>query len=317
MKQPQLPALPETPQHDPDPLFIQEELYAHATQQDKTLPRTFDEAMKLPDADQWLAAAQQEMQAHDDNKTWSLVPKPLHAKVIEGRWVFTRKRGPDSVQHKARFVAKGFSQTAGVDYDETYAAVLSLSALRLIIILAVTFGWNILQRDFKTAYLNAILMIPIYMRQPAGFEKHGGGQHMVCLLHKALYGLKQAGRAWQHALFDLLRDQKYQQSKKEPCIWFKHDSDCNTITIIAIYVDDLLITGNNKSEIKRITTVMGNTFKMKDLGEIKQFLGIMAIHESNGITLTQEHYTKEIIRKFKQEDCKGASIPMAATYQHE
>jgi hypothetical protein len=62
---------------------------------------------------------------------------------------------------------------------------------------------------------------------------------------------------------------------------------------------------------------MGNTFKMKDLGEIKQFLGIMAIHESNGITLTQEHYTKEIIKKFRQDNCKGASIPMAATYQHE
>jgi histone deacetylase 1/2 len=69
-------------------------LYAHATTQDKTLPRTFDEAMKLPDADQWLAAAQQEMKAHDDNKTWSLVPKPSHAKVIEGRWVFTKKRTP-------------------------------------------------------------------------------------------------------------------------------------------------------------------------------------------------------------------------------
>jgi histone deacetylase 1/2 len=225
--------------------------------------------MRLPDADRWLVAAQQEMKAHDDNKTWTLVHKPPNAKVIEGRWVFTKKRTPDSTQHKARFVAKGFSQTAGVDYDETYAAVLSLSALRLLIILAVTFGWRILQRDFKTAYLNALLLIPIYMRQPAGFEKQGGGQHMVCLLHKALYGLKQAGRAWQHALFDLLRDENFQQSKKEPCIWFKRAPDTNTITIIAIYVDDLLITGNNQSEIQRITKVMGDTFKMKDLGEIK------------------------------------------------
>jgi hypothetical protein len=312
-----LKTLPELPEQSQDPLHTQEELSAYAIERHPdNVPRTFAQAMTMPDAKQWRQAAEQEMKAHHDNNTWTLVDKPPNAKVIKGRWVFTKKKDQDKEIHKARYVAKGFSQTAGIDYHETFAAVLSLTALRLLIVLAVTFGWDILQKDFKTAYLNALLLIPIYMQQPEGFAQQGGGRHLVCLLNKALYGLKRAGRAWQHALFDLLIHEGYQQSKKEPCIWFKRNSP-NLITILAIYVDDLLLTGNDSHEIKRISSAMGNAFRMKHLGKIKQFLGITATHKKDGITLTQEHYINEILKKFKQTKTKGADTPMQLTYQHD
>lgn len=147
--------------------------------------------------------------------------KIAEAKAIKGRWIFTKKADIDGkLIHKARYVAKGFSQVYGIDYDETYSAVLAQASLGLLICIAVNNSWKIYQRDFKTAYLNAPLMTPIYVQQPDGFVEHGK-ENMVCLLNKALYGLKQAGRAWQEALFNLIKESGYRQSMKEPCIWFK------------------------------------------------------------------------------------------------
>jgi hypothetical protein len=120
--------------------------------------------MNRPDAAEWKKAAETEMEVHRQNETWTIVKRPKGKKVIKGRWVFTQKRSEDNKKkYKARYVAKGFSQTSGVDYHDTYAAVLTLMSLRLFIILAATFGWKILQRDFRTAYLNAILNLPIFM----------------------------------------------------------------------------------------------------------------------------------------------------------
>ena len=153
------------------------------------------------------------MEAHRINNTWTLITKPPNAKVIKGRWVFTCKLQQGNLTHKARYVAKGFSLTDGIDSHETFAAVLTLTSFRLLIAIAVSNGWQLLQRKFKTAYLNAPLTIPVFMCQPEEFFQQGG-EHLVCLLHKALFGLKQSGRAWQHVLFDVLRDEGYNQPKK-------------------------------------------------------------------------------------------------------
>ena len=132
--------------------------------------------------------------------------------------------------------------------------------------------WKLFHRDFTTAYLNAPLTTPIYLSQPDGFVKQGGDKNKVCLLKKAIYGLKQAGRAWQNSIFNCIRCQGYQQSVKEPCLWFKIEEKSSKF--IGTYVDDLIMTGSNDREIARISKHLGETFKMKDLGELKTFLGI-------------------------------------------
>ena len=176
-------------------------------------PSSYAEALKFPDAEKWHQAALEEMASHKENNTWTLVDLPPKARAIKGRWIFTKKPDQSGIRYKSRFVARGYSQRHGIDYQETYSSVLAHTSLRILICIAVNNGWKIFQKDFKTAYLNAPLHIPIYMEQPQGFVEQGGRQK-VCLLNKALYGLKQAGRAWQIEIFNVIRSQGYQQSKK-------------------------------------------------------------------------------------------------------
>ena len=302
---------------EPDPLHVMEDhdfdLNMHHTAGNNE-PRSFEEAMNTPEATQWKEAALEEIKSHHDNDTWSLVDLPKGPKSIKSRWIFTRKLTTDGqMRYKARFVAKGFSQRYGIDYDDTYASVLAHTSLRLLVCIAVNKNWIIHQKDFKTAYLNAPLLTLIYIEQPEGFVEQGSESTKVCLLNKALYGLKQAGRAWQHSLFDIIKSQSYQQSIKEPCIWYKTEN--KKLTILGIYVDDILITGEDEREISNISDALANAFKMKHMGELKEFLGIEAIYKNNGITLSQRKYTEQIVKQFAQENCKPTTTPMSKSYE--
>ena len=298
-----------------DPLAITDSYEFENNLSTSEYPKTYKEAMSRPDSHLWQQAALEELKSHEKHNTWTLTNLPPNAKTIKGKWVFSKKKQLDgSTRYKARFVAKGYSQIHGVDCTDTYASVLAYSSLRLLIFIAVNKSWKIYQKDFKTAYLNAPLLTPIYIEQPDGFVKQGANDK-VCLLNKALYGLKQAGRAWQAALFSLIKSQNYQQSQKEPCIWFKIDKD--NLVLIGVYVDDILITGGDDDEIQRMSNKMKSTFDLKDMGEMKEFQGIEIIYNRNGITLSQAKYTKLIVRTFGQEHCKMTETPMSTVYEDD
>jgi len=126
-----------------------------------------------------------------------LVDLPLGRKTIKNQWVFVTKRDTQGniTWYRSRLVAKGFTQTAGLDYQETFTLVARLDSLRLLLSLVATFDWEIHQIDIKSAYLNGNLEEEIYMDQPRGFEVKGA-ENKVCRLLKVIYGLKQAGRQW-------------------------------------------------------------------------------------------------------------------------
>jgi hypothetical protein len=152
------------------------------------------------------------------------------------------------------------------------------------------------------------------MEQPEGFVKKG--RNYVCLLHKALYGLKQAGRAWQQALFDLLRREGYSPSLKDPCIWYLRKE--TRIVIIAVYVDDVLMTGNDKKELTRISKVLGKHFPMKDLGTIKNFLGIEVVKTPEGnYVMSQATYARDILTRFRKLGCRPQKPPCDQRYASE
>jgi hypothetical protein len=123
------------------------------------------------------------------------------------------------------------------------------------------------------------------------------------------------GRAWQESLFNLIKRQGYKQSLKEPCLWFKHKN--NLMTVIDTYVDDILIAGSDQQDIENISKMMGETFRMKNLRELKEFLGITALKTENGIKLTEGNYTKAILKKFRKENCKPVKAPMTKTYTED
>ena len=139
---------------------------------------------------------QLEYEALMKNHTWDLVPLPPNKKAIGCKWVFRVKENAyGSInKFKARLVAKGFNQVQGFDFSETFSPVVKFVTIRLILTLAITNQWTLVQLDVNNAFLNGLLNETVYMSQPPGF--HQSNSPMVCKLNKALYGLKQAPRQW-------------------------------------------------------------------------------------------------------------------------
>ncbi len=149
-----------------------------------------EKALKGEDAKKWEIAMQEEYDYLVINNTRSLVPLLKGRKPISCKWVFKIKHGVDGEVecYKARLVARGFTQTFGVDYNETFAPITNFVSIRCILALAAIEDMEIHQMDVKTAFLNGDLEEEIYMEQPEGFTQKG--EHLVCKFHKPLYGLK-------------------------------------------------------------------------------------------------------------------------------
>ena len=158
------------------------------------VPRTIQEALGDPN---WKLAVKEEMDALRKNNTWSITVLPHNKRAIGCKWVFTVKCKADGnvERYKARLVAKGFTQTHGIDYQETFAPVAKINSIRILLSLAVNFNWPLHQFDVKNAFLNGELHEEVYMSLPPGFEENLG-RDKVCKLKKSLYGLKQSPRAW-------------------------------------------------------------------------------------------------------------------------
>jgi hypothetical protein len=175
-------------------------------------PQTVEDALKGKDGKKWEIAMQEKYDSLLVNNSWSLVPLPKGRKPISCKWVFKIKHGVDGEveRYKARLVARGFTQTFGVDYNEAFAPVAKFVSIRCILALAAIEDMEIHQMDVKTAFLNGDLEEEIYMEQPEGFTHEG--DHLVCKLHKSLYGLKQSPRAWNQKLDTFLKNIKFTKS---------------------------------------------------------------------------------------------------------
>lgn len=139
-------------------------------------------------ASQWKNAMDSEMASHKLNNTWTLCDLPKGRNKVKSKWVFKLKGNANEVRHKARSVAKGYSQKYGIDYEETFSPVVRTATLRIMFALAAQWGLKIHQMDAVTAFLQGDLQEAIYMDQPEGYSDDS---KRVCKLNKAIYGLKQ------------------------------------------------------------------------------------------------------------------------------
>ncbi|GJY94023.1 retrovirus-related pol polyprotein from transposon TNT 1-94 [Tanacetum coccineum] len=176
-------------------------------------PANVAEALK--DAD-WVSAMQDELDQFARLKVWRLVPRP------EGKWIFKNKKDESSlvIQNKARLVAVGYYQQEGIDYDETFAPVARIEAIRLFLAYVAHKDFTVFQMDVKTAFLNGILKEEVYVGKPPGFVSKQYPDH-VYALHKALYGLKQAPRAWYDILSKFLIDSGFQKGSMDTTLFIK------------------------------------------------------------------------------------------------
>ncbi|GJS65385.1 retrovirus-related pol polyprotein from transposon TNT 1-94 [Tanacetum coccineum] len=170
-------------------------------------PKKVSEALKHPG---WVDAMQEELNQFYRNKIWTLVPLPYRKIAIGFKWVFRNKKDElrTIVKNKSRLVAQGFSQEKGISYDETFAPVARMEAIRIFIAFATYMNFIVFQMDIKSAFLNDKLKEEVYVKQPSGF-KSSEFFDFVCKLNKAIYGLKQAPKAWHETLSTFLFQNKF------------------------------------------------------------------------------------------------------------
>lgn len=271
---------------------------------------TLQEALEGPEKAQWSAAVQDELQSFEKNSAWEIVDVPKDGTIVQCKWVLRKKYDSENnVRYRARLVAKGFTQKHGVDYTETFSPVVRHTTLRLLFALSVKLGLDVSHLDVKTAFLNGDLEETIYMKIPDCYYTNNSACK-VLKLKKAIYGLKQASRAWNKKVDDCLITNGYKRSKIEPCMYIKDINKCKTI--VTVYVDDFFIFSNDKIETENLKQILSHKFSIKDLGEVRQCLGMNVIFNKDKgyITLSQETYIDQLLSKFNLSDCKTVDTPM-------
>ena len=164
---------------------------------------------------------------------------------------------------KARLVTKGFTQKEGIDYEETFSPVAILKSIRSLLSITVCLDYEIWQMDVKTAFLNGNLEEDIYMQQPEGFVASEKG-NLVCKLQKSIYGLKQASRSWNIRFDQAIKSFGFLQNPDEPCVYKKCEG--KVVYFLVLYVDDILLIGNDGAALSTVKVCLASTFDMKDLG---------------------------------------------------
>jgi len=275
-------------------------------------PFDFNEAKE---SKEWIQAFEEEIHSITKNDTWNLMELPLGIKPIGLKWVFKIKRNSDGSINKymARLVAKGYVQKYGVDFQEVFAPVARIEAICLLVNLAASNGWEIHHLDVKTAFLHGELKETVYVTQPEGF-KEKGHEDKVYKLNKALYGLRQAPRAWNNKLNRVLKELKFEKCSKEPSVYRKVMGE-NITLLVAVYVDDLFVTGTNTKIIDDFKREMSSKFEMSDLGKLTYYLEIEVCQHEEGITLTQHRYAKRILEEAIMLDCNLVHTPMESGLQ--
>jgi hypothetical protein len=205
--------------------------------------------------------------------------------VVSSKWIYKIKHAADESieKHKARFVARGFSQKEGIDYEETFSHVARYISIRTIIALAVKMKWKLHQMDVKTTFLNGVIEEEVYIEQPQGFEVEDRKTH-VYKLKKSLYGLKQAPRAWYGRIDSFLTSLGFTKSKVDSNLYFKVMND--EPVILLLYVDDLFLTGE-ENLITNCKKKLATEFEMKELGPMHFFLGLEVWHSLEKILKKQ------------------------------
>jgi len=269
-------------------------------------PSFFNEATGVKE---WDSAMNDEMNALIKNQTWDLVPKLMEVKHITCKWVYKIKRKADSSvdRYKARLVARKFSQKYGEDYDETFSSVAKMISVRVVISLAAHHEWELWQLDVKNAFLYDEIDKDIYMEQRDGYVSQVHPEY-VCKLKNALYGLKQAPRAWYGKIAEYLQFCGYFASNSDSSSFVKKQSKVHVIVLL--YVDDMIVTGNDNGEIAKLRAELSVWFEMKDLGELSHFLGFEVSSLKGGIFVSQQSYAKKLVGRFGLNQSKWCSTPL-------
>ncbi|KAL6311472.1 hypothetical protein AAG906_012053 [Vitis piasezkii] len=255
-----------------------------------SVPKTVTEALNHPG---WKNAMLEEIYALEDNHTWKLVDLPQGKKVVGCKWVFAVKVNPDGsvARLKARLVARGYAQTYGVDYSDTFSPVAKLNSVRLFISIAASQQWMINQLDIKNAFLHGDLEEEVYLEQPPKFSP----------------------RAWFGKFSKEIQAFGMNKSEKDHSVFYKKSTA--GIILLVVYVDDIVITGNDHAGISDLKAFIHSKFHTKDLGELKYFLGIEVSRSKKGMFLSHRKYVLDLLKETGKIEAKPCTTPMVPNVQ--
>nr|GEY08942.1 retrovirus-related Pol polyprotein from transposon TNT 1-94 [Tanacetum cinerariifolium] len=270
-------------------------------------PKNIKEAM----ADSaWIEAMQEELHQFDRLQVWELIDKPFGKLIIKLKWLWKNKKDEDQtvIRNKARLVAKGYSQEDGIDFEESFAPVARLEAVRIFIAYAAHKSFLIYQMYVKMAFLNGPLKEEVYVAQPDRFADPDHPEK-VYRLRKALYGLKQAPRAWYDELSKFLTSKGFTKGTIDLTLFtIRYGED---ILLVQIYVDDIIFGFTNPKYSKHFEKLMHSRFEMSLMGEMKFFLGLQIHQYLSGIFINQAKYTLEILHKHGMDKGQSIGTPIA------
>ncbi|GJV54768.1 retrovirus-related pol polyprotein from transposon TNT 1-94 [Tanacetum coccineum] len=245
----------------------------------------------------------------------SVEPKNYKEALKESCWIEAMQEELNEFEHelggvlknKARLVARGYRQEEGIEFEESFAPVARLEAIRIFIAYAAHINMIVYQMDVKTAFLNGILREELYVSQSDGFIDQDNPNH-VYNLKKALYGIKDAPRAWYDLLSSFLLSQKFSKGTVDPTLFTRKEG--KDILLVQIYVDDIIFASTDLSLCETFSEIMCLKFKMSMMGKMSFFLGLQISQSPRGIFLNQSKYALGIIKKYGMETSDPVDTPM-------
>nr|GEX07702.1 putative ribonuclease H-like domain-containing protein [Tanacetum cinerariifolium] len=271
-----------------------------------TEPKMVHQALKDPS---WIEAMQEELLQFKMQKVWVLVHFPHGKRAIGTKWVYKNKKDERGivVRNKARLVVQGHTQEEGIDYEEHFAPVARIEAIRLFLAYASFMGFMVYQMDVKSAFLYGTIKEEVYVYQPPGFKDpdHPDKDYKVV---KELYGLHQAPRAWYETLANYLLENSFQIGKIDQTLFIKKQK--GYILLVQIYVDDIIFGVTNKDLCQSFEKLMKDKFQISSMEELTFFLGLQVKQNKDEIFISQDKYVAEILKKFRLTEGKSASTPI-------
>ncbi|RVX14877.1 Retrovirus-related Pol polyprotein from transposon RE2 [Vitis vinifera] len=273
-------------------------------------PKSFKEAMKDVG---WQKSMHEEIRALEENGTWTLEPLPKGKRVLGSQWVYRTKyfSNGDIERLKSRLVVLGNHQEAGIDYHETFSPVAKMTTVHAFLAITASKNWELHQMDVHNAFFHGDLEEEVYMKLPPGFEH--SDPNLVCRLRKSLYGLKQASRCWFAKSVTALKGYGFLQSYSDYSL-FTYTKGNVQINVL-VYVDDLIISGNDSAALKTFKAYLSDCFKMKDLGVLKYFLRIEVAKSSASLLLCQRKYTLDIVSEAGLLGAKPCGFPIEQNHR--
>ena len=281
--------------------------YANAAKREETDSFTMQQVRQADDWPLWKEAIDAEISSLEEHDTYTYVDILNSYHTLNTVWVLKVKRNEkgEIVRRKARLCVQGFKQRPGIDYmeDEIFSPVVRHQSLRLLLKIAIEKGYRTSQFDVKTAFLNGIVDEDIYVNPPDGYKRPG----KIWKLKKSLYGIKQAPKCWHKALVQAFKMYDFLPCEFDPCVFTNNDQSI----YVAVYVDDLLVIAKKEEEIKKVSDLLNDNFKMQYNGELKFLLGWEIKISVDKIMVSQEQYIRDVLARFNMEHCDPYPTPLS------